>query len=356
MRIIKQKKEYTIDKDLILFDIETTGLSARTSYVYLIGFLHMNGEECELVQLFCEDFNDEKEMLRSFLEYITDRSVLVSFNGNTFDVPYLNAKFERHKLRSYIEASCQIDLYRVLNKYRKYFPVEDMKLTTIEKHAGFERTDIFSGGDLIDVYAELVGRLKLARITGKAEDTENANALTQTLLLHNSDDIEGLYYIYCKTKVTDLTNCDLNISTSLSEYELDIITKAAVFPVSFEYSTPESYVCNTASGTEFVYPVRSCTLKYFLPDYENYTYIIDKDVCMPTSIVSGVERSNRKKCTKKTAYIKKDGNFIPIPKSMTEYCADNHIKMFKSDYDDKQSFVEATQDEPFYRRLIALAL
>ncbi len=52
--------------DFILFDIETTGLSHSKSHVILIGYIIYDGTNFVLTQLFCENRNEEKELLLAF--------------------------------------------------------------------------------------------------------------------------------------------------------------------------------------------------------------------------------------------------------------------------------------------------
>ena len=75
----------------VFFDIETTGLSWRTSHLYLIGALFFDpaADAFTLRQWFLDRPTEEKEMLVSFFTFLSDVKRLVHFNGTTFDLPYL---------------------------------------------------------------------------------------------------------------------------------------------------------------------------------------------------------------------------------------------------------------------------
>ena len=75
----------------VFFDIETTGLSWRTSHLYLIGALFFDpaADAFTLRQWFLDRPTEEKEMLVSFFTFLSDVKQLVHFNGTTFDLPYL---------------------------------------------------------------------------------------------------------------------------------------------------------------------------------------------------------------------------------------------------------------------------
>ena len=58
-----------LPKGTVLFDIETTGLSADTSYLYLIGAIYEKDGELTLSQWFCDNYSEEKEVLSLFLAF-----------------------------------------------------------------------------------------------------------------------------------------------------------------------------------------------------------------------------------------------------------------------------------------------
>ena len=66
----------------VFFDIETTGLSWRTSHLYLIGALFFDpaADTFTLRQWFLDRPTEEKEMLVSFFTFLSDVKRLVHFN------------------------------------------------------------------------------------------------------------------------------------------------------------------------------------------------------------------------------------------------------------------------------------
>ncbi len=356
MKIIKSNKDLDPGKGLVFFDIETTGLSAQTSFVYLIGFMRYENENCVLTQLFCEEPNEEKELLETFVSLLSPEDALIHYNGSGFDIPYLNKKFKKYGIPHFIKADKTRDLYKEILHFKKFFPTDNLKLKTIETAAGFKRKDIYDGAELIKIYSELLGRIRLASITNKPEDIQQVSDMTSKLLLHNSDDLEGLYAVYKKTFIQAALNGNLEPNVDMNPFELTVSYPSPLFPVEFEVSLPTLGMSNGQKATEITIPIKNGPLKYFFSDYKNYTYIIDRDMCMHNSVVSGVSKENKKKCTRETAYIKKDGCFIPLPTSMADMAGERRMRLFKEAFNEKLFYIEVPEDKEFIKEYVVTLL
>ena len=106
---------------ICFFDIETTGLSPQISSLYLIGAAWFNGESLHLKQWFADDYVSEKEILISFSRFTENFSVFLHYNGSTFDIPYLEKKYQSHGLPSPFSGKENLDLYRLAGRRKKWF-------------------------------------------------------------------------------------------------------------------------------------------------------------------------------------------------------------------------------------------
>ena len=75
--------------DLLFFDIETTGFSGDTSNLYLIGCTYFQEGSWNLIQWFADTRQAESELLDAFFGFIKRFKTLIHFNGDRFDIPYL---------------------------------------------------------------------------------------------------------------------------------------------------------------------------------------------------------------------------------------------------------------------------
>lgn len=301
--------------DTLLFDIETTGLSADTSYLYLIGAVCMEDGEPVLLQWFCDEYSEEKEVLASFRDFVKCYTRLVHYNGTGFDIPYLNKKFKRHCLSYVIDIEGTLDIYKILLPFKKHTDFPDFKQKTLEQCAGFTRTDTFSGGDLTEVYAAYAGKYRLATLTGNSEE---ADVLRHVMLLHNHDDLVGLYHLFAKTRLADFFAGSLQPSIIKLEQGLLYTFDFPLLPFPVSLMQNDCVFTVTEQETDLLLPFFEGNLKYFFKDYKNYYYLTFEDTAVHASVAEWVDKEAKEKCKPATAYQKKNGTFLTLPFSKPE--------------------------------------
>jgi uncharacterized protein YprB with RNaseH-like and TPR domain len=168
---------------ICVLDIETTGLSSERSHFIIGGLLSFqdNGNS-QFSQYFAEDLSEEKEILAKYLKEVTANDVVVTYNGQSFDIPFLLNRAKKMGIEIG-NIPYNLDLYLVLNGHsslRKLLP--NLKQKTVENFMGLwaYRTDKISGAESVTLYHEYL------LLKGKNESvTEHQNLL----LLHNQDDV-----------------------------------------------------------------------------------------------------------------------------------------------------------------------
>lgn len=343
MKLIRTKLHtlpagFSLQPDTLLFDIETTGLSADTSYLYLIGGICLEDNTPTLLQWFCDEYSEEKEVLSSFGSFLKSYGRLVHYNGTGFDIPYLNKKFKRHCLSFFIDKEQTTDIYKLLLPFKKYTSFPDFKQKTIETAAGFVREDTFSGGDLTEVYAVYAGKYRLACLTGK---TEEADALRQVMLLHNHDDLLGLLYLYQKTRLPDFLSGTLLPAVIKSEQGLLYTFDFPLLPFSVRILQNDCIFCVTEKETDLFLPFYVGELKYFFKDYKNYCYLKYEDTALHISVAQWVDKDAKEKCKPATAYQKKQGTFFALPLLKPEQTEEiSEFPLFYKEYKVSPAYAE----------------
>ena len=84
---------------ILFLDIETTGFALKHSCLYLIGCMYYESNCWHSIQWFAEDYKEEEKLLKSFLKFSQSFSYLIHYNGNRFDIPYLQGKCHQYSLK-----------------------------------------------------------------------------------------------------------------------------------------------------------------------------------------------------------------------------------------------------------------
>lgn len=327
------------------FDIETTGLSKRTCYIYMIGAICLDCEGSpRITQWLSDRFDDEKELLASFNTFLSDVTTLVHFNGNTFDVPFVREKCEKHGLPCVIDMPSGIDLFRLLRPLKNAFMLTDLKQKTLERLAGLEREDEFSGGDLIPVYAKYVGMSSLVKYRQDNEIYNSFKELENILLLHNHDDLCGMLYVATLLTIINFTESKkVTIAECCTDGDFLLLKPEVKCP-----PVPGKKVVS-ADGRLILFffddevalkiPIlRNRELRYYYENYRDYYYLPEEDTAIHKSVAEFVDKSRRVAATKKTCYVKHTGDYIPVCG-----CKCTHPVLFCED-DCKNGFTELNNE------------
>jgi uncharacterized protein YprB with RNaseH-like and TPR domain len=122
---------FTLGLERALFlDLETGGLA--TSPVFLAGTMHFTGEDFVLRQYFARHYGEEAALLRALGEASRDFEFLVTFNGKSYDVPFLKQRAILHGERLAMPAGHLDLLHACRRRWRGAF--EDCRLQTLERN------------------------------------------------------------------------------------------------------------------------------------------------------------------------------------------------------------------------------
>lgn len=118
-----------LPQDLVFVDIETTGLY-NVLPLFLVGLLYVDGDELRLDQFLARRFEEERPVLAAVAAEFSRFKTIVSYNGRSFDLPYLAGRFLAHRVSFRLE-HLHIDLLcHARRKYRGHLP--DCRLATVE--------------------------------------------------------------------------------------------------------------------------------------------------------------------------------------------------------------------------------
>ncbi|MGD9569009.1 MAG: ribonuclease H-like domain-containing protein [Sedimentibacter sp.] len=169
-------------EEAFFIDIETTGLSREYSNIISITVLLSEKGRSYIHQIFCEYKIDEPEALKYLKDLIKTKKYIITYNGNTFDIPFLESKFQKHNINFDLELFIKIDLYNWIRQLKNKFEIENFKLKTVEKHFNIKREDTLCGKDIITLY--------------EAYRIEPRKEFSYLIMQHNYEDVFNLPILF----------------------------------------------------------------------------------------------------------------------------------------------------------------
>ncbi len=320
-------QKYSLE-EVLLYDIETTGLSPKSSQLYLLGVLFFNKEKMELMQFFADSVRDEEEILDQFLSLCKTKKCLISFNGEGFDNRFIESIAKSYgKLPLHLNMK-QLDLFKLIRKRKKFYGLDSASLKSCERFLGIHREDRYSGGELISVYQEYL----------RDKDSEKKNFL----LLHNREDIQNLPALFSFLTYENIfqgniqfQKAELLVSDEIKKLCLQFSLPSPV-PVPLTLAPKNYHLKIKGKSLILTVPLYQGELCYFFKDYKDYEFIPSEDRVVHKSLASMYPKEMREKAKASTAYQKMKSSFLPV--------FQEEAKVFKKTYQDKQCFIPFQED------------
>lgn len=333
-------------EQVLIFDIETTGFSPKNTYCYMIGYCYIQENRWNYRMLFNNDGHSEAAMLDEFFKVLSNYSLLLHYNGDGFDVPYLKEKYLQYTSLGFtfhhenpFDDIKSIDLYKILKPFRKGLELPNLKLPTIEDAMGGTRKDSYTGGELIKVYRDYL-------------KTHESN-LESHLYQHNYEDITAMIPMLRLFHFQKLSQGFWHIMSINTENEP---APHLSISISLDYELPLPFVINQngirfeccgASGTLRISLIYS-ELRYYFENWKDYYYLPVEDTVIHKSVAAYVDSAYKEKAKKTNCYLKKTSAFLPLsfqPEDAPEsWKSKLQLKIYKSSLTDKSCFIEWTED------------
>lgn len=319
---------------ILFLDIETTGFTARSSSLYLIGCAYYRNKAWHTIQWLAENPSQEKDILIKFFEFSEHFEWLVHFNGNNFDLPFLEQKCKQLELSYHFGELKGLDLYRRISPYKFFLKLSNCKQRTLEQFLGIQREDAFSGGELIGIYQDYVKT--------PSEFAEKA------LFLHNADDLKGMLETLPILAYYDLFNEEVKVRKVQANYYKDLngnrrqeilmtLTLPTPLPRLVTASANNCYFRGEGSEATLKVPIYEEEMKYYYSNYRDYYYLPAEDVALHKSVASFVAKEHRVQASAANCYTRKFSLYLPQWEILLE-------PFFKRDYKSKELFFELTDE------------
>lgn len=316
--------DITLPENTIFFDIETTGFSPAATHLYLIGCCIFKDSRWQLLQWFDETKTPagEADLISAFSKAAKMASHCISFNGQTFDFPYIRKKAAAHNMPDPLAHLEHTDLYRLIKPYKNLFALPDLKQKSVEAFLGLHRDDTYSGGELIPIYDAYI--------------RDKDKTKLDCLMLHNFEDVRGMFDLLPIIGYLEFFNGNFSVTDAVFDgdaYEITLKLHHFIqIPVAASTSLYDFHI-SAYTGKLRVHTFTG-ELKYFYENYKDYEYLPVEDEAIHKSVAAFVDKKYRQKATRQNCYTKKTDCFLPEYDTLFS-------PVFKYSFDDKQRYFPA---------------
>ena len=258
-----------IYKESIFIDIETTGLSRTYSNIISITVLLFENDTYKIYQIFCQYKVDQPQALKYLKDLIKSKTYIITYNGNSFDIPFLSEKAEQNNINIDFDSLIKIDLYNYIKKFKNNIHTVDLKLKTVEKYFDIERNDTLGGKDVLTLY--------------EAYQLEPRKEFSYLILKHNYEDVYNLPFVmnniidlfddvlYLKDLIITINNKDIAIKKNMLLCKFNVISNISKDFIS--HSMNYNMKLSLDSQTIEI----SMPLKFFSDENIKEFYYLDND-------------------------------------------------------------------------------
>ena len=273
----------------VFYDIETTGLSRKSCFIYLIGAIAREGSGWVLCQWMAEDLTEESKIIHAFFDFIQNCTSLIQYNGSRFDQPFLEARAGQYNITSPLSGLSSLDLYKELKVCRSLLGLSGMKQPDLESFLRQSPRRLCDGGKCILLYK--------AYLHSKGSD------LAGILLGHNREDLIGLGNITSMLGYRALYGGIYTLSASeKGESYSALLSLPTPLPVPVSVETDFFSLEASENKARITVPVANGKLKQYYADYKNYDYIPEEDTAIPRAISQYMDKSLKKPAVPETCY------------------------------------------------------
>jgi hypothetical protein len=152
-----------VTPSLVFLDLETTGFSSTP--IFLAGTVFEHEGAMRSLQYLARDYSEERALLGLLDQLISRFDVCVTFNGKSFDMPYMRDRAGYHGV-SLGASPEQYDLLHVARRrWKERLP--DCRLVTLETHIlGRRRIGDVPGWEVPCIYHDFVHTKDARRLSG----------------------------------------------------------------------------------------------------------------------------------------------------------------------------------------------
>jgi uncharacterized protein YprB with RNaseH-like and TPR domain len=231
------------------FDIETTGLRENPNAHLVSACIGLS--KADPMEFWVEDPQQEADILRQLADVLMDKDLIITWNGDRFDIPFLNHRLQIHQIPFQIQTAQSLDLFRIAEKMKAAGLIPAAGLQVVERFYGIVRPDQLPGRYVPGRYADYL-------------DSRDP-LIKQEILQHNREDVLFLLmlspFIYQGTVPADESTQTKEELQLLDQYLMHMERIEKMLEEKVELEQMILQLAGTSGQTVFVRPYGNIVLQ-----------------------------------------------------------------------------------------------
>ncbi|MFH0869730.1 MAG: ribonuclease H-like domain-containing protein [archaeon] len=160
-------------ENAIALDLETTGFGSKENMIFIIGTAYKQDKDIKIDIAFARNPWEEQAVIKYFCELAKNHEYVITYNGETFDYPFLKGRMQTHMIRDALPEG-HMDVYKPLRKPN--FPeLESKKQSSIGTYLFGDPPRDSKGRDAGKIYSQWL--------------LDNSSKGIETMVMHNIADL-----------------------------------------------------------------------------------------------------------------------------------------------------------------------
>ena len=239
-----------IKNNVLFIDTETTGLMGGTGTVaFLIGAGYFSEDNFVIEQYIMRDYDEEPPMLYDIKKLMEDYSIIVSFNGKSFDLPLIKTRFILNRFERF-NFDLHLDLLHSARRIWSF--LDSCSLNSLENNIlNFKRVGDIPGHLIPGIYFDFLEKKDLELLSPVLEHNIYDILSLVTLFTHlkevHLDNVDNLtphelfHLGRIKEKDKDYKNCINYLKQSIENSNESTIRYRALKKLSWQYKRVDQY-------------------------------------------------------------------------------------------------------------------
>lgn len=184
--------------DTLFLNTQTTGFNYKRDKIISIGLLYFQSDNYSIKQFFSCD-GKEENLTDQFMDFMKQNefSNLVTYNGKSFDLPFINYKIKKCGFLQGLRYNNHFDLYRELKKYNHMFGFKKLSLANIKNEWNIPYKSEISSKDINNLYDDYIINKNLSSKTSILQYSAD-NLKSMRIIEENLDKFKVELLIECK--------------------------------------------------------------------------------------------------------------------------------------------------------------